>query len=467
MVELGIAIGGYLKKLRCTAKALAAAAGVSAIQLSRWRNGTRRPSMEMLSRLADAIVSLSDGELERESVLDALVGALPSVPKEQHDGMGRRLDLLLNSLKIRTSEIARVLNFDPSYLSRIRSGKRSPSNTSPITEGVSRFVVRRCASENERAVVAELIGAEAETLEDSACYEALLMEWLRGGEIDSRHHGANLASLLQTLNDFDPNEYLSAIPADDAFLSDASAEMPKARTVTGLKDMMECELDFFRATALSDSGEPVLLYTDMPPLTERTVDPEYPKKWMMGVAMLLRKGLQVQTIHSVDRPLDELLLGLEVYIPIYMTGKVTPYYLREGNKSPFLHQLEVSGAAALSGEAIAGHRAEGIYYLTYEPKALRYYQKRAKALMEKATPLMDIYSEAQREEFWRFMDEEAAQGFMPQLLEIPKFRNITVRVCHDRWAIIVKECAPRVAFVIRHPKLVDAIERFVAPLTDE
>ena len=55
---------------------------------------------------------------------------------------------------------------------------------------------------------------------------------------------------------------------------------------------------------------------------------------------------------------------------------------------------------------------------------------------------------------------EAAQGFIPQIIEIPTFRNITVRVCHDRWAIVVKECAPRVAFVIRHPKLVDAFERF-------
>ena len=466
-MELGIVITGYLNQLGCTAKVLAEAAGVSAIQLSRWRNGTRRPSAEMLSRLADGIAALSDGELKRESVLDALIEALPPPYRGRRDGMGRRLDLLLNSLKIHTSEVARVLNFDPSYLSRIRSGKRTPSNIMPITEGVSRFIVRRCTSENDRAVVATLIGAEEKALEDSECYEALLLEWLRGGVIDLQEHGANLVSLLQTMNDFDPHEYLSALPADDTFRAEATGEMPRERTVTGLKDMMECELDFFRATELSGSREPVLLYTDMPPLSERTIDPDYPRKWMMGVARLLNKGLYVQTIHSVNRPLDELLLGLEVYIPIYMTGKVTPYYLREGNNSPFLHQLEVSGAAALSGEAIAGHRAEGIYYLTYEPKALRYYQKRAKALMEKATPLMDIYSEEQRPEFWRFMDEEAAQGFKPQLLEIPKFRNITVRVCHDRWAIIVKERAPRVAFVIRHPNLVDAIERFVPPLADE
>jgi hypothetical protein len=50
---------------------------------------------------------------------------------------------------------------------------------------------------------------------------------------------------------------------------------------------------------------------------------------------------------------------------------------------------------------------------------------------------------------------------------MPAFRNVTVQVCHDRWAIVSKDRAPRVDFVIRHPKLVDAIERFAAPLVDE
>ena len=466
-MELGSVIGDYLKQLGCTAKSLAEASGVSAIQLSRWRSGSRRPSAEMLSRLSDGIARLSDGELERDSVLESLTAALPAPHRTQQVGMGRRLDLLLNTLKIRTSEIARVLNFDPSYLSRIRSGKRSPSNIAPITERVSRFIVRRCISVNERAAVAELVGVDVDALADSERYEAELLEWLRGGVLDRTDHSANFYSILQTVNDFDPNEYLNAIPAEDAPESDAPAEMPKARTVTGLKDMMECELDFFRAAAMSDSGDFILLYTDMPPLTERTIDPEYPKKWMMGVARLIKKGMRVYVIHSVDRPLEELLLGLEVFIPIHMTGRIMPYYLRESNNSPFLHQLEVSGTAALSGEAITGHRAEGIYHLTYEPEELRYYQKRAKALLEKAESLIDIYTEEQQSEFHRFRDAELAQGFVDRIVELPAFRNITVHVCHDRWAVVVKECAPRVAFVIRHPKLVDAIERFAAPLVDE
>ena len=229
---------------------------------------------------------------------------------------------------------------------------------------------------------------------------------------------------------------------------------------------MLCELDFFRATAISDSDERVLIYTDMP-LTELAKDPDFPKQWMLGVADLLKKGLQVDMLHNVDRPFEELLLGLEVHIPMYMTGRITPYYLKESNTGPFRHLLEVSGSAALSGEAIAGHHAEGRYHLTFDPEELRYYHRRAKALMEKAAPLMDIYMEDDEAAYWRFREEEAAQGFVPVRLDMPAFRNVTVQVCHDRWAVVSKDRSPRFAFVIRHPKLVDAIERFAAPLVDE
>lgn len=463
-MELGFVISDYLAKLGCTAKVLADASGVSPIQLSRWRNGSRRPSAEMMARLASGIETISGGAYAKETVLKELRGALPS-PQRAPEGMGRRLDMLLNALKVHTSEIARVLNFDASYLSRIRSGKRSPYNIEPITEGVSSYIVRRCASESERAAVAELIGADPAALENREVYHAALTSWLRGGTLGPAAHTADVNLLLRTLDTFDLNEYIRAIHIDGK-LQQRSDEMPKARDATGLKSMMQCELDFFRATAVSDSDERVLIYTDMP-MTELAKDPDFPKQWMLGVAEMLKKGLRIDMLHNVDRPFEELLLGLEIHIPMYMTGRITPYYLKESNTGPFRHLLEVSGSAALSGEAIAGHHAEGRYHLTYDPEELRYYHRRAKALMERAAPLMDIYMEDNEPEYWRFREEEAAQGFVPTRLDMPAFRNVTVQVCHDRWAIVSKDRSPRFAFVIRHPKLVDAIERFAAPLVDE
>ena len=64
-----------------------------------------------------------------------------------------------------------------------------------------------------------------------------------------------------------------------------------------IQEMMEAELDFMKATVLSKSMEPVTMYSDMP-LEEMAKDPEFPKKWMFGLAMMLKKGLHLNTVHS-------------------------------------------------------------------------------------------------------------------------------------------------------------------------
>lgn len=461
-MEFSSVLNEYLYRLDCTAKTLAAAAGVSEIQLSRWRNGARRPSPEKIRLLAEGISRLSDGDFSADEVARELFETLPA-PQRTQDGVGRRVDLLLDAVKIHTSEAARVLNFDPSYLSRIRSGKRNPSNTEPIIEGISRYVARRCVCESDRSAVAALIGTESAELADAETYRAALDAWLRGGSAHPLSAAADMSGLFRTMDDFDLNEYIQAIRFDGTKPS-PDAPPPVQRTVSGLKNMMHCELDFFRATELSDSDEHVFIYSDMP-LTELAKDPDFPKQWMLALAELIRKGLDVDMLHNVERPFEEMLLGLEIHIPIYMTGRIHPYYLRETNSGPFRHLLEVSGGVALSGEAVSGHHAEGRYRLVTDDEEVRYYRARADALMEKASPLMDIYTEEQDLE--DFLDREAAHGCMPVQLDMPAFRNIRVQICHERWAIVTKERSPRVSFVIRHPKLVDAIERFAAPLVDE
>ena len=153
---------------------------------------------------------------------------------------------------------------------------------------------------------------------------------------------------------------------------------------------MESELDFLKANVFSKSMEPVTMYSNMP-LDEMSKDPEFPKKWMFGMAMMLKKGLHLNQIHNVDRSAEEMMLGLEAYIPMYMTGQISPYYLKNSQNSVFLQLLKVSGAAALSGEAIAGHHEDGRYYLTTNKKEIQYYSRRAQQLLDSALPLMSIY----------------------------------------------------------------------------
>jgi hypothetical protein len=136
-------------------------------------------------------------------------------------------------------------------------------------------------------------------------------------------------------------------------------------------------------------------------MLEMAEDEIFVANWVLSVASNLEKGLHLNIIHELNRPLREMLLALEAWIPLYMTGRITPYYLPKKTTELYHHLLFTSGSVALAGECIAGKHDHGRYELTTDPRELSYFKTRSKDLLRRAKPLMDIYP-AERWEAFRF-----------------------------------------------------------------
>ena len=141
--------------------------------------------------------------------------------------------------------------------------------------------------------------------------------------------------------------------------------------------MKKGELDFFKATILSKNNEPIFMCSDMP-MEDMAQDIEFGKKWVFAIAMTLKKGFHLNIIHNLNRPFNEMMLGLESWIPIYMTGQVSPYYLKGLQDNVYCHFNYVSGVVALSGECINGHHDKGKYTLSTNKTDISYYKTKAK-----------------------------------------------------------------------------------------
>lgn len=165
--------------------------------------------------------------------------------------------------------------------------------------------------------------------------------------------------------------------------------------------MKKGELDFFKGTVLTKNNE-VFMCSDMP-MEDMAKDVEFGKKWMFGIACMLKKGIHLDIIHNLDRPFNEMMLGLESWIPIYMTGQITPYYFKDIKTNIYQNLTYTSQTLALSGESINGHHNKGKYYLTNNKKEVEYYQEKAKNLLKKATPLMDIYKKENIDSYNNFL----------------------------------------------------------------
>lgn len=142
--------------------------------------------------------------------------------------------------------------------------------------------------------------------------------------------------------------------------------------------------------------------SDMP-MEDMAKDIEFGKKWMFGIACMLKKGIHLNIIHNLDRPFNEMMLGLESWIPIYMTGQITPYYFKDIKTNIYQNLTYVSDTLALAGESINGYHSKGKYYLTNNKKEVEYYQEKSKNLLKKASSLMEIYKE--KEPFNKFLND--------------------------------------------------------------
>ena len=172
-----------------------------------------------------------------------------------------------------------------------------------------------------------------------------------------------ISGFLQKMDEFNLDDYIRAIHFDSFKVPKVPFQLPVSRQYYGLKEMREGELDFLKHTVLSKSMEPLHLCCDMP-VEDMAQDQEFAKKYMFGLAMVLKKGLHIHIIHDVERPMKDMMLGLENWIPLYMTGQISPYYLKEIQNKVYSHLHYTSGQAAMTGDCISGHHDTAHYYLT-------------------------------------------------------------------------------------------------------
>ena len=417
-------LNAYIEQLDCMAKEASELSGISAATLSRYRTGSRAPDAESdaFENLCSAIAELAERKRLADITAESVRGQFmqtSDLRSRDTDRLLENFDLLLATLDVGIGRLCRHINYDASTVSRFRNGSRRPSDPEKFASSVAEYVAREWDSVRDRAALAHLIGCAEDELADSSVRYERLMSWLFG---DRDHRNHPVSDFLFKLDEFNLNDYIKVIHFDDLKVPSAPFQIPNSKTYFGLDQMMESELDFLKATVLSKSAEPVIMYSNMP-MAEMAKDPEFPKKWMFGMAMMLKKGLHLNQIHDLNRSFEDMMLGLESWIPMYMTGQVSPFYLKEPSNSVFLHLLKVSGAAALCGEAIAGHHAEGRYYLTKSKKELGYYTARAQELLGAARPLMDIYRVGNRNKFDAFLlaDSEAAGKRRSILSSLPLY----------------------------------------------
>lgn len=567
----------YIKKIECSSKDIVEASGLSSTVISRYRKGDRTPNLksDQLEKLVIGLAKICKNkniDIKEDKIYEDLLHSLNGITIESEQ-LSNNFNEIIYILNINMAELSRFIGYDASFLSKIRNGTRFPSKPQDFIEAISNFIVLKYNEKEYKKKISLLINIPIESLDNTNEYKRQIKKWIASNNPKS---DTTITNFLENLDKFNLNEYIEAIHFNDLKVPFIPFYKVTSRNYYGLEEIKKGELDFFKATVLSKSSDPVFMCSDMP-MEDMAQDIEFDKKWMYAIAMVLKKGLHLNIIHNLDRPFMEMMLGLESWIPIYMTGQVSPYYLPSTNNNIYNHLNYTSGTVALNGECINGYHKSTKYYLTNKKEEVSYYKTKSEQLLNKAKPLMKIYRIENKNAFHSFVlssekinetrkrtlsslpihtiskpllqkilkyNNISEQESKKIILEISKyndaikkmidnnifideipiidkkefensplslllsnifygskiyykyedylehlemtkefeknnsnyklvlkpfntFKNIDLFICKNNWIMISKANSPSIHFVIRHPKLMNAIENFTPPIIEK
>ena len=396
----------YISELNCTAKELTDVSGLSASVLSRYRTGSRVPTTdsEQFMQLVQGIATIANERGYSEFTVEKIQKTLEDCLQDAtfpYELFQINFDTLLTSLSINVADLSHFLNFDSSYISRIRNGQRRPSNPQDFAQNVSKYIAGHC-SESDKVTIAKLVHCTTDEINNDSLCRDKIIHWLLNEQIEKKDV---VLPFLSKLDEFDLNEFIRSIHFDELKVPSVPFQLPTSKNYYGIDEMCEGTLDFFKATVLSKSKED-LIANDDTPMADKANGTDFMKKYIFAVALTLKKGLHIHFIHNINRPFEEMMMGLEGWIPMYMTGQISPYYLKDVHNKLFGHFLYSSGAAALSGECIMDYHQNGKMYLTKNKTEMSYYRQRALDILSKASPLMDIYRIESKDAFYSFVERD-------------------------------------------------------------
>lgn len=147
----------YFNLVGCSSKDLASEAQLSESIISRYKNGSRIPNQANLERISEALATLSKGKYKKEDILQEFNSVVENSSID-FEIVRENLNKVIDTFNINARELAKALNFDVSYLSRIRSGERVPSNKEEFVSSLVSFILKKYDVKTHKETFEVLVG---------------------------------------------------------------------------------------------------------------------------------------------------------------------------------------------------------------------------------------------------------------------------------------------------------------------
>lgn len=306
-----------------------------------------------------------------------------------------KLDFLMKITNTTNSSLSMYASLDPSFISRLRRGQRSPSKGDSYIKTMAKYFSRHCSESYQRKILYDTLKISSELTESELCDK--IIEWLTNTQSPEFQ---NVGLFLSRIADKTPVRMPSAVKP-------GGFTIPACETsvLFGIEGKREAVICFLSEVLVQNKPLNLLLFSDEP-TDWMTSDPAFTAKWASLMSEVLAKGTKIKIIHTVSRDLDEMLGAIVQWMPLYMTGLIEPCYYPKKRDGIFKRTLFIApGTAAVISTSVGSMINEAANFLIRDAQAVEAVEQEFNHYFRLCNPLMRIFAAANQHAYMNTLYE--------------------------------------------------------------
>ncbi len=240
-----------------------------------------------------------------------------------------KLRRVMSVAGVSNSRLAKDVNIDSSYISRMRNGK--------IPQRRSRLIFRLCESLSIRIIadqkqsdLAALIEIPSEYVTETETAE-LIFNWLYDNKMPESVQA--IKTLIDNIDAF-PALKRGPLPDIETIINDEILS-DETGCYDGEEGLKKAVIRFL-GTAYRYGSKELRLYSDQ---GMDWMSGDFNVKWAALMTACIKNGTSIKIIHHLERSANELINAINSWLPLYMSGLIEPYYNTKKSGERFSHTL--------------------------------------------------------------------------------------------------------------------------------
>ena len=333
-----------------------------------------------------------------------------------HDKFGQRFSAVLDLAEFSNVRFGKLLNIDPSYISRFRNGLRTPVSNSKLTGEMCRILFNRLKDRKRLSNLAGLMNISPENLLDEAILEKELYSWLFLSE-DNRV-SSFVVSMVDQIGAFSADIIKSPLPFETA--ADKTALRDNKPLYHGMVGLQTAVIRFL-GNVIERKETDLYLYSDQN-IDWITADKSFQIKWMSLMIQCVTNGVKIHIIHNTERDLAEIGEAIQSWLPLYPSGQIESFYLDGQKNTNFSTTLFLCPdyGCIYSNNVVGTENESGNYLYETEPERINLHRQLFDTLLGKAHRLIRVCKTADFYKFEKASSDITVLSSCPTVFSMPK-----------------------------------------------